>query len=167
MGRSEAETTEAGLLYAQQNTIAIDIGKPLGVGEDGMVWLSSNNSAVKAFYREKNYENERDCYFRLQDTDTTEIAGFTVPRFLAHDDELMVVEMGLVSPPRILDFGKAYLDRPAPFPPDVLEQSMTDYAENYTEEDWHLVERAVAELRWIQIYYYDLRPGNIQVRAEK
>ncbi len=118
----------------------------------------------KGFYRPQNYQRERDCYFRLQEVEVTEICGLAVPRLVAYDDELMMVEMGIVSPPRVLDFGKAYLDRPPDYPPELLEDSMEEFRTNYAEDDWETVLEVVDVLRSIGIHYYDLRPGNIQVR---
>jgi hypothetical protein len=39
-----------------------------------------------------------------------DVAGFAVPQLIHHDDRLWVVEMGIVSPPFVLDFAGAYLD---------------------------------------------------------
>ena len=123
--------------------------------------------AYKAFYRELNYRNERNCYRRLQECSIQEVAGFEIPRLLDFDDDLMIVEMGFVTPPRILDFGKAYLDNPPDYAAGTMEDSIDAHRELYSDQDWDLVEQAVAELRaFAGIYYYDLRPGNIQVRAE-
>lgn len=138
----------------------------MGFGEDARVWQTSSHTAVKSFYRPKNYWNERDCYLRLQDLEITELSGFAVPSLIGYDDDHLIVEMGIVAPPRVLDFGKAYIDRPADYPEQSLADSMEDFRQRYEPDDWEQVLAVVDDLASIQIFYYDLRPGNIQVRPE-
>src|SRR5215213_1661290 len=83
--------------------------KPLGHGIDGNVWQTNRQSAVKAFAREDTYLRERDCYRRLFENEVDVLAGFEVPLLKDYSNALLVVEMSLVSPPCILDFGKAYV----------------------------------------------------------
>lgn len=80
-----------------------------------MVWPTDRNTAVKAFYREKNYRNERNCYERLANLMIEEVSIFTIPKMVGCHEYLLTIEIGIVSPPRILDFGKAYLDTPPDF----------------------------------------------------
>lgn len=164
MDRSDDELLTAAESYAKARQVSIV--KKLGNGEDAYVWTTSALTAVKSFYREKNYRNERDCYLRLQYLDITELSGFAVPSLVDYDDYLMIVEMGIVGLPRILDFGKAYLNRPADYPAEALADSMADFKSNYRPEDWEKVLEVVDDLASIQIFYYDLKPGNVQVRAE-
>jgi hypothetical protein len=42
-----------------------------------------------------------------------------VPQLVHYDDELLAIEMTIVSPPFCLDFGGAYLDRPPDYSPEV------------------------------------------------
>ena len=147
-------------VYGEEGADDIEL---LGFGEDGFVWRSIGMTAVKAFYRSRNYTVELDCYTRLSTWNgVTDLAGFAVPALLGHDDRLMVIEMGLVAPPCVLDFGKAYLDRPGDYPEGVLEDSLDSFRENYSERDWERVEELVSDLQTFGIYYYDLKPGNIQ-----
>ncbi|MCM2371912.1 hypothetical protein [Aporhodopirellula aestuarii] len=139
---------------------------PLGIGEDGAVYRTASRTAVKIFYRSKNYERELGCYLRLRDVEVTEVAGFAVPELIDHDDERLIIEMGIVTPPRLLDFGKAYLDRPGPFSPDLIAEHFESKSADYSDADWSRVLDAYYELKSYGIYYYDLRPANIQVRAE-
>lgn len=130
MSRSEAE-----LVAAANKHLAFSealerpkIVELLGSGEDGSVWRTSVNTAVKVFYRRKNYETELACYIRLSRwNDVTELSGFSVPTLVADNDELMLIEMGIVTPPWVLDFGKAYIDRPADYPEGVLENSFDQF----------------------------------------
>tara|TARA_A100001391_G_scaffold181311_1_gene147173 strand:+ start:396 stop:899 length:504 start_codon:yes stop_codon:yes gene_type:complete len=167
MGSSEWDVTSSLLAYAKLRGISIDIeSEPLGIGEDGKVWRTSRSTAAKAFYREKNYLRELDCYERLREFAATDVAGFAVPELIESSDELLVIEMGIVTPPRLLDFGKAYIDRPGPFTSDYLEEYLELCSQEYSEDDWDRVMEAYYELRSYQIYYYDLRPANIQVSAD-
>lgn len=87
----------------------------LGEGTDGAVWLSSDRTAVKAFYLTEQFEVERKCYQRLHAEDVSEIRGFAVPCLLDYSKGLRVIEMTTVILPCLLDFGKAYLDRKPDF----------------------------------------------------
>jgi hypothetical protein len=119
------------LVYAKSRGITIDCENPLGFGTDGCVWKTSRKSAVKVFEREANYQRERDCYQRLKSRGMVQIGCFEIPRLMDCDDELLVVEMGIVAPPFLLDFAKAYLDRPPDFSPEV----MAEWEEQQVE--WH------------------------------
>ena len=94
----------------------------LGYGYDGIVYSTTSKSALKAFFYEKQYRQERNVYRRLLEKSIEEIQGFAIPKFLAHDDLLWVLEIQIVSPPYVLDFAGAYLDVPPSFPADVLSQ---------------------------------------------
>jgi hypothetical protein len=104
--------------YAKSHGITIAFDNPLGLGTDGCVWRTSRQSAVKIFERQSNYVRERDCYRLLKSLSVSEIEGFSIPRLIDSDDELLVVEMDIVSPPFLLDFAKAYLDGPPDFSQD-------------------------------------------------
>jgi len=93
--------------YAKRHEITILVDSPLGFGQDGAVWKSSRATAIKAIERERNYHNERDAYRRLKQQNVAKIGIFDVPQLVGFDDELWIVEMGIVSPPFLLDFGKA------------------------------------------------------------
>ena len=69
-----------------------------------------------------------------------EVAGFAVPQLIHHDDRLWVVEMGIVSPPFVLDFAGAYLDRRPDYPDDVMEEWQAEKLEQIGEERWQIVQ---------------------------
>ena len=69
-----------------------------------------------------------------------EVAGFAVPQLSHHDDRLWVVEMGIVSPPFVLDFAGAYLDRRPDYPDDVMEEWQAEKLEQFGEERWQIVQ---------------------------
>lgn len=92
----------------------------LGFGFDGIVVSTDRLSAVKSFRHEPLYVRERDVYLRLRSRNVTEVMGFEVPRLVSFDDDLWIVEMTIVSPPFVLDFAGAALDKRPQFPEDVL-----------------------------------------------
>lgn len=104
--------------YASRQQREVRFDRRLGFGNDGSVWETDQRTAVKAFERESNYIRERDCYQRLRHLGVEEVGDFEIPRLIGFDDDLWVIEMGIVFPPFLLDFGKAYLDRP----PDLLDR---------------------------------------------
>lgn len=84
----------------------------LGHGLDGTVWETTRQSALKACYRLEAFQRERDCYRRLFEHDVVSLAGLSVPQLLDYDNRRQIIEMTIVFPPCILDFGKAYVDSP-------------------------------------------------------
>lgn len=81
------------------------------------------------------------------------------------DDDLLVIEMDIVSPPFLLDFGKCYLDRKPDYSPEVWEDWQRDHEEMW-EGRWKLVRRLVWQLEKYGIYHIDPRPGNIRFAGE-
>jgi hypothetical protein len=151
-------------VYAENHGIAIAIESPLGFGQDGAVWRSSRGTAIKVFERERNYQFERDCYQRLA-AETIEFIGvFDVPKLFAFDDAIHVIEIGIVSPPYLLDFGKAYIDRRPPYTEGQIAESIEESRQLFEEEDWPAVEEAVLDLKLLGIVYLDIKPANIRVR---
>jgi len=82
----------------------------LGGGTDGEVWTSDRKTAMKVFQYQKNYLMELQAYQRLRSRGVRMIREFVVPRLVEADDRLLVIEMDIVSPSCVIDFGKAYLD---------------------------------------------------------
>src|SRR5262245_18010357 len=87
----------------------------LGFGVHGSVFTARNqingrSSAVKSLEQEKFYRRERNVYRRLREFAVTHIRSHQVPQLLGYDDELLVIEMSIVSRPFVLDFAGAYLD---------------------------------------------------------
>ena len=133
----------------------------LGDGNDGAVWESNQQTAIKALERRDSYFRERDAYLRLQDQTIVDIQGFAVPLLVDFDDTKQIVEMTVVFPPCILDFAKAYVDSP----PDFSEELLWDWYEGTADlfdGDWDTVQSLLAELRRVGIFYFDAKPGNIR-----
>ena len=115
----------------------------LGDGNDGAVWESNQQTAIKALERRDSYFRERDAYLRLQDQTIVDIQGFAVPLLVDFDDTKQIVEMTVVFPPCILDFAKAYVDSP----PDFSEEVLWDWYEGTADlfdGDWDTVQSLLA-----------------------
>jgi hypothetical protein len=146
----------------------------MGWGEDGCVWRASlpppfAETAVKVFDRPNNYQRERDAYLRLRDRGVEHLGDFSVPSLVNHDDELMVVEMTIVQPPFLLDFGKAYVDCRPPYFNDSerISEAEADCRELFeTEARWKEIQRALWKLEGMGIWYADPNPRNIQFGEE-
>lgn len=148
--------------YAEHNGITIESKEKLGFGTDGTVWDSSRNSAVKALYLERTFQRELDAYKRIAEHGLDSLHGLFIPQILGHDDELLVIEMTIVQPPFLLDFGKAYVDQKPPYwdDPQLVANARAEWAELF-EDRWPEVESLLAALEKYGIYYVDPRPGNI------
>jgi len=88
----------------------IEIVATLGYGLQGIVYKTSRRSAAKVHLHKAGYLRERDAYLRLADHNVHNVRGFSVPLLRGYDDQRLIIEMTLVSPPFIVDFGGAYLD---------------------------------------------------------
>jgi hypothetical protein len=146
--------------YARKRLIEIDFEHPLGAGIDGRVWATMRKSAVKVFEREHNYRLELQSYQRLRDANVKTIRDFHVPQLIDNDDTLLVIEMTIVSPPFILDFGKVHFDRKPEFPAETLAEWRESMKELF-ENKWPEVRLLLAALERYGIYYLDAKPGNI------
>jgi len=146
--------------YAKSRGISIVFDNPVGCGTDGRVWKTSRKSAVKVFERESNYERERDCYRRLKALAIFQVGRFEIPRLIDQDDRWLVIEMGIVAPPFLLDFAKSYLNHPPDFSPEVMAEWEEQQIEWFGDR-WPEIRSALYDLDKIGIYYRDVRPGNI------
>ena len=138
------------------------LGVQLGAGQDGAVWLTPRNTVVKAFEREAAYWREVRAYQRLAEHSMVRIRGFAIPAFKGCNDALLVIEIGLVVRPFLIDFGKSYVDEEPPYLDDPIrmDQWRQEGRERFGSR-WPTVLRLVSALRSIGIYYFDTSPGNI------
>jgi len=135
----------------------------LGDGNDGAVWESNHQTAIKALERRDSYLRERDAYLRLQHHEVVDIQGFAIPCLIGFDDTKQVVEMSVVFPPCIIDFAKAYVDRPPDFSDEALRDWLEETGELF-EKDWEMVESLLEILKRLGIFYFDAKPGNIRLK---
>jgi hypothetical protein len=145
--------------YAERYGLVIE--KHLGHGNDGAVWQTTHSTAIKVCEDNQRYSTERDCYRLFRERGVTEIKGFAIPRLVNFSDDLMVIEMDVVQPPYIIDFGKAYLHRA---PPHFSQQVMADWYAEKKElwgETWPLIQTILNRLKALGIYHMDPKPHNI------
>jgi hypothetical protein len=146
--------------YAKRNDISANFTNPLGFGQDGRVWKTDRTTAIKVFERVRTYNVELECYRRFTQHGIKELCGLAVPQFEANDDELLVIEIGIVKPPYILDFGKAHLDQRPDFPEDTRKEWESDL-EDLFGDGVTKVRSVLWKLSQLGIHYYDAKPKNI------
>lgn len=132
----------------------------LGGGTDGDVWKSSRRSAIKAFHYGRNYGMELGAYQRLRYYNVKEIMKMAVPRLIDWDDSLQVVEVNVVTPPYIIDFGKSYLDSGADHSPETWQEHHESQRELWGDR-YGQVPAILWKLRQMGILYRDASPRNI------
>jgi hypothetical protein len=98
MSRMRHELESKAKAYAAEKGISLTVF--LGNGNDGAVWATSRNSAVKVLERPHSYQRERDAYLQLKGHGVTEIVGFAVPQLIDRHDTLQIVEMTEDASPR-------------------------------------------------------------------
>jgi len=138
----------------------------LGFGVHGMVFLIAGNAelrtaALKVLYERVPYRRERAIYERLAEMSVTEIRGFEVPHLLNADDELLALEMTVVTAPYVLDFAGAWLD----FPPEFSDEVWQDWNQKNEEQfagDWPAAQAILGELEDFGIHMLDPSPSNIR-----
>ncbi len=153
--------------YAELHSQQFQLEKALGEGTDGRVWFTTASSVIKVFHRRQNYCTELGCYQRLMERRVKQIDGLAVPQLIEYDHDLAIIEITLVQPPYLLDFGKAYLDEPAPYTPEQLEEWRSDWVRYFPDEDLRRVRKVLAILRGYGIDYVDPKPWNIRFRREE
>jgi hypothetical protein len=148
--------------YADANKVALIREDPFGYGMDGTIWRTSRHSVVKVFEHERNFRDEWECYRRFASAQVESVLGFAVPELIGFHDKLWVLEISIVSPPFLLDFGKVYLDAPPPYWDDaeVMGHWHAEGQDNFGSR-WSKVLSVIGSLQKYGIYYVDPKPGNI------
>jgi hypothetical protein len=141
----------------------LELIQQIGFGNDGVVFATDKESVVKALMRRDTYQRERDAYCRLFDNNIHHIAGCAIAELLNYHNGLQVIEIEQLTPPFVIDFGKAYLDKPPDFSPEVLAEWELGWKEHYPEDDWPRVQQVLNILQAYGIFYFDPQPGNIKL----
>jgi hypothetical protein len=160
------EAKEQAERYAAKKSIAIDFDALLGYGTDGTVFVSDRNSAVKVFQRYESYSRELRAYQRLKERGIRYVDGLAVPILIDFDDKLLIVEMDIVQPPYLLDFGKAYTDEPPPFDNEQLAAYQVSLRDFFRKDDLPRVRKIYRILAGLGIIYLDAKPQNIRLRSD-
>uniref|UniRef100_A0A7C2K1V4 Protein kinase domain-containing protein n=1 Tax=Schlesneria paludicola TaxID=360056 RepID=A0A7C2K1V4_9PLAN len=161
MNREPLSPLDRAQRYAKDRGLTIE--KPLGGGFDGIVLGTSHRTAIKSLVHPILYRQERDVYLRLQELNLSNLREFEIPRLVDLDDTLQVIEMMIVSPPFVLDFAGAKLDRKPQFEPEIMEEWRREKAEQF-EDDWQEVQRLIWAFERFVVYLSDVHPGNVMCR---
>jgi hypothetical protein len=119
--------------YAEQNGLVLV--EELGFGVHGIVLAAESKAetgrvALKMHGQEVAYFRERDVYLRLMKHRVKMLRGCYVPQLRRYDDDLLILDMTVVTRPFVLDFGGAYLDHA----PDFSEEVMADWRDEKIEQ---------------------------------
>lgn len=145
----------------------LELTGSLGDGLDGSIWKVRGKKkriswALKMHADGNRYVRERGCYERLAVHGVSEIEGFHVPVLIRCDDKSRAIEMSIVARPFMVDYAQAFLDSMPDFPEEVWQERLETWREDYGE-DWPRVQRALAGLEELGIYYLDVHRGNISL----
>lgn len=153
--------------YADKHGLIL--GEELGHGMNGLVFSAEEQrrtpgrprlSAIKACHSEVEYERERDVYFRLQERGVKAVRKCKIPELLEYDDDLWIIDMTIVTRPFCLDFGGAFLEKPADFSEEVMADWQAEKIEQFGKH-WPEVQMILAVLESHGIYLMDVHPKNI------
>jgi hypothetical protein len=86
--------------------------------------------------------------------------GFAVPKLVAFNLEMQVIEMTIVEPPFLLDFAQSKLDTPEDFP-NALNEWWERLAEDFGDRLSVVQNLFYTLISRYGIYYYDLAPRNV------
>jgi len=155
------------LAYAAQHQL--ELAERLGFGVHGIIFVAGNKSeggrtAVKVHRESEPYLRERAVYERLKRAGVTGILGFNVPQFIRAHDNLLVIEMSIVTRPFVLDFAGAYLDARPDFSDEIWAEWESGKREQF-DVRWPKVQAVLAALEALDIYMVDVSPGNIAFLA--
>ena len=151
------------LTYAARHQL--QLAERLGFGIHGIIYVAEDKSgggktAVKVHRESEPYHRECSVYQRLQEVGVTEILGFNVPQLIRTDDDLLVIEMTIVTRPFVLDFAGAYLDAPPRFSEEVWADWEAGKRDQF-DANWGQVRRVLDALEDWDIYMVDVSPTNI------
>jgi hypothetical protein len=149
--------------YARQRQL--QLAERLGHGIHGIVYAAERNAepgnvAIKVHRLRDAYERERDVYARLKEAGVEELLGFNVPKQIRSSDELLIIEMTIVSRPFVLDFAGAYLDQPPVFTDEIWSEWEAEKREQFGPR-WTKVQAVLGALEAMDIHMIDVSPSNI------
>lgn len=149
-------------LYAARRNLTIE--KSLGFGNDGSVFATSDRTAIKCLKYQSLFENELAIYQHLTHLGLVNVNEFEIPALVNFCEELLVIEMTIVTPPYVLDFASARLKG---FETRYDEEQMAEWklekAEQF-EDDWPQVQRMVWTFERHGIVLADVHPRNVACR---
>jgi len=138
-------------LYASRYRLALV--EPLGSGMHGNVYLAEDKvkpgnpvgSPLKSTGSWRPTSANATFNLRLRENGVLDILDFEVPQLVRSDDELLAIEMTIVSRPFVLDFAGAYLDEVPSFSEEIWAEWEADKLEKF-EDRWPIVQAVLAAL---------------------
>lgn len=134
----------------------------LGAGIDGIVFSTSHQSAVKVYERPEPFEREVAAYRRLKKHKVKSVCGHAVPIPIQYSTKLHVVEMSIVRPPYVLDFGKSWVDAMPDMEPERIALFFQQAEEKFEDRFSRAMDIYNELKNRYGIYYFDMKPGNIE-----
>jgi hypothetical protein len=158
--------TQTALDYAAKHQLRL--AQRLGFGMHGIIFVAEGNpktgtygkTAIKIHRETEPYFRERDVYLHLREQKVGQIGGFNVPHLLGFDDEMLLIEMSIVTRPFVLDFAGAYLRGAPEFSEDAWAKWEEEKREQF-EARWPEVQEVLAALEALSIKMVDVTPSNI------
>ena len=155
--------TQHAQTYASRHNLRL--AERLGHGIHGIVYAAERNAepgnvAIKMHRSRDVHERERNVYLRLKEAGVEEILGFNVPKLIRVDNELLVIEMSIVSRPFVLDFAGAYLGYAPGFSDEIWSEWEAEKRWQF-EDHWPKVQAILSALEELEIYMVDVSPSNI------
>jgi hypothetical protein len=145
----------------------LEVVERLGSGKDGDVFKTNRKSAIKIFKTSELYRSELRAYQLLDELSIRAIEGFKIPRLIGFDDHALLIEMTIVSPPRMLDFASCVDEVELEFlnfSEEVWAERETHWSETFGH-DWPLIQAAKNTFqRLTGLTYLDPSPNNIRLR---
>lgn len=137
-----------------------------GYGKEGVVFKSSRGTAVKVHSTLVTFKKEYLAYQRLAEAKAEVVLGFSVPRPINADADLKVIEMGIVEPPFILDFGSSAVDIEPDYTPEQWQEWWLKLEHDF-EDRFPQAEAVFYYLkRHFNIWHLDLSTNNLQFSRE-
>ncbi len=150
--------------YASRRGVLIE--GVLGAGKDGTVYDTNLETAIKIHSVAENYRRERDVYLRLLDYEITKIYGLSVPVLRNYDDNLLIIEMTTVTPPYLLDFASAWLDRAPDFPQEVIDEWHERLRESFGGRFPDIMAVLETLANDAAVYMLDIHPHNVKFEPD-
>lgn len=146
--------------YCEQRRISVI--RSLGCGREGNIYETTHPSAIKVHREKSGYLRERDAYLRLLDRQITQVRGLRIPTLFDHDEKCQILEMSIVRPPFLLDFGSAWLDEAPDFSEEVLLQWHDEIRGRFGDRFAEVMSVLTILARTAGIYLLDVHPNNIK-----
>lgn len=134
--------------------------KVLGFGVDGYALLVPEMQRVlKIFEDPEKYAREVAAYSALSTAHLRSVLGLTIPEYFGFDDDRLVLEIGLVEPPFLLDFASVRLEEPD-FEEGIYAGWLKRLEFRFGSNTWFVL-NVYHELAKHGIYYLDFHRGNL------